>query len=271
VTVFRPLALYLPIFCAALIWASLRPSAEPRTILKNSARLAVAVFAWLMTLKIALKVEIFYYGFVLAMPAALLGIGAAIYGLPRILSRRFGDCRYLTPVLAACALTCGVWHVNQFRSIYAFKTFPLGPDPDWLYDFTPRKDFREKLLQRTAEKLDELKKPGQSLAVFPAGIILNYWTRMPSPTHLYNYNPANLSATGEAQAQERLMKNPPDWIVLYDSDASFGRGPRIRFGTDYALPVMEWIQSHYTPEFQAAPPDRSTYGMVILRRIRSDS
>jgi hypothetical protein len=121
------------------------------------------------------------------------------------------------------------------------------------------------------EKIEELKEPGQSLAVFPAGIILNYWTRMPSPTHLYSYNPTNLSATGRAAAQDRFIRNPPDWIILYDSDASLGRGPRLRFGLDYAQPLMAWIQTHYTPQFQAAPPDRSTYGMVILRRNRTAS
>jgi hypothetical protein len=271
VVFFRPLTVYLPLLSGFLIWTAFRSDSHAEDLRTISGRMVVAVFAWVLTLKVAFKIEIFYYGFVLAMPAALFWVGFVLHGLPRFFSRWFGDCGYLKPACVALAVTCGTWHVNQCLKIYAFKTFPVGRGPDVFYDFTPRKDYREKLLQRTLEKIEELKEPGQSLAVFPAGIILNYWTRMPSPTHLYSYNPTNLSATGRAAAQDRFIRNPPDWIILYDSDASLGRGPRLRFGLDYAQPLMAWIQTHYTPQFQAAPPDRSTYGMVILRRNRTAS
>jgi hypothetical protein len=264
---FRP----LPFYMAALsIWALTRglsrvtpPAEKTKWILEGT----LSVFALFMLWKIILKSHVLHYGFVLALPGVLVLTAFLLKTLPELLGKNFGDCGYLRPVLAGFLCIFMLWHVNRCREVYALKTFPLGKGADLLYEVTPRRDWMEKILGQAIEKIETTLQPGQTLAVFPTGQILNYWTRRASSVGFQAYRAFDLVVSGGEEAMvQALRATPPDFVALIDMNASSGHGDPSTLGKDYGLQFFQWIQSDYAPIYQVAPPDRSSYGLILLRR-----
>ena len=263
---FRPLPLYLLLAAGTCLRFLFARRDDPQA-LEWLPRLVLSIFALLLLLKIFLRTHILLYGFVLALPGTLILAAFLLRFLPEILDKWFGPCGYVKPVIAGFLATCALWYVVQCRSVYRFKTFPLGRGADLVYELSPRKDWMEQLAGKAVEKVEETVAPGQTLAVFPSGLMINYWTRRPSSVGFQAYRVFDfILAGGEDRVVETLDSHPPDFVILLDMDASTGHGDPGRLGRDYGFKLLQWIRTRYQPVYQAAPPDRSSYGMVLLRR-----
>ena len=267
VNFFRPLPLelfLLTLWCAKRL-IELRESPEARDWVP---RLVVCVFAFVMLWKTVLRVFVIYYGFALTLPAALILVAVLLRFLPDVLGRWFGPCRYVRPVAAGFVFVCALWYVNQCRTVYRFKTAPLGEGGDMIYEVSPRRDRMEQIVPRLLAKMDEAIPPGATLAVFPTGQIFNYWSRHPSSVRYDNYsNLGFLTAGGEDRVVRDLDANPPDWALLIDMDSSSGHGDPGHLGKDYGFELMSWLGAHYRPVYQTGPQDRSTYGVILMQKI----
>ena len=84
---------------------------------------------------------------------------------------------------------------------------------------------------------------GDSLAVLPEGVMLNYLARRPNPTPYYNYMPPELVMFGEQAIVDAFAREPPDWIVMTGRGATeygfeyLGRG--------YGESLAEWVRENY--------------------------
>ena len=122
-----PLPLWMLILLAAAI-VQYRRMNEDRGVLIF--RITMLIFAGALLMKIALAARVRDYGFVLAMPAALMFADAIAVEIPRAISRRGGDGRLFAIIAIALCISVAVAHV-QFSAInMPADTIELGSGGD---------------------------------------------------------------------------------------------------------------------------------------------
>src|SRR5208282_2753636 len=88
---------------------------------------------------------------------------------------------------------------------------------------------------------------GSTLAVLPAGVMLNYMLRRANPTPYLRWNPPEMAVFGQANMTRALRQARPDYILLLGVDTSeFGVnffGDTDSFGGE----LMRWINQSYRP------------------------
>ena len=131
-------------------------------------------------------------------------------------------------------------------------------------------------MQHILAQLEADAEPGDTLAVFPEGAMLNFLARRANPTPYANFMPVELDVFGEETILAAFQEHPPDFIVIthkntaehaaHDDD---GRRPRPHFfGRDYGRALMHWIVTEYERVLRAgaAPLTDDQFGMDLLRR-----
>ena len=227
-------------------------------------------FALLLLAKIALNARLSHYGFYLALPAVTVTVILLCWVLPehferweaRIIRRTF---RWrMSLVLAASILPpfgLSYWW-------YSTKTQPIGVGNDRFYvsQLTRRQEYR--LVPRALEELARRTKPGDTVAVLPEGVMLNYLLRLESPLHVLILMPPEILTFGEADVVEALEAAPPTMIVFVHKDTSEYGYPLFGTSGDYGAATMDWIRKRYHPVqvIGMDPMNRSGYGLVIFEK-----
>lgn len=253
----RPLPLFALLVLAAAVRRCVRDGDSPA-----AARAALAAFAGALTVKMGMWVSPDHYGFTLAMPAALLLVVAMLDWLPRRIASRGGCGVTACAILLAglVAATVGLQRIS--REQLARKTYPVGTGQDrFLTD-----PARGEALTLMLERIERHVAPGQSLAVFPEGPMLNYLSRRSSSVPFTQIMPTELAVYGEARVLAALQAAPPDFVALLHKDTS-EFGARF-FGRDYGRELGRFLIEHYAPlELVGAPPLRDErFGIALLRK-----
>ena len=239
-------------------WASVRDWFATRAAV---GRLCLAVFAGVLLLKMILNVRVGHYGFALAMPATLVVSTSMIAWLPTWVSGRGGDGLRTAGVCGGVLAAFAAVTVYKSTDILSRKDVTVGAGADRILA-----DGRGELVAPALAAIEAL--PGDTLAVFPEGSILNYLSRRPNPTPFYNYMPTGYSIFGEPPILRSLQQAPPDVVVLVEKDTSeFGYR---YFGTDYASRTRAFLQSNYVIAHQlgAMPLSGQGFGILVMRRKR---
>jgi hypothetical protein len=255
----RPLPLAMLWFAGLAVAALRRAVGDQAAIMVAVARLSIAVFAGVLLLKMALNARVGHYGFALAMPATLLVSTAMMAWLPSWVARR-GGCGVRTAGVCGGILAAFVAvTIYKSNALLADKTIPIGSGADrFLAD--GRGEYVKPALAAIA------KLPGDTMAVFPEGSILNYLTRRANPTPFYNYMPTGFSIFGETPILQSLQQAPPDVVVMVEKDTSeFGFR---YFGTDYGREIRKWLEQKYVIAHQLGemPLSGQGFGILVLRR-----
>ena len=131
-----------------------------------------------------------------------------------------------------------------------------------------RADQRGKLTVRMLEHIEAHIEPGQTLAVLPEGVMLNYLSRRATSIPFINFMPPELLMFGEDSILHALEEAPPDFIALVHKNTAEYGAPL--FGTHYGQRIMAWIEQNYRViERVGAPPLRDRrFGMFLLERER---
>jgi len=226
-------------------------------------QISMIAFALAMLGKMALNARIYHYGFVLAMPGALVLVVALVGWIPAAL-RHYGGSAVVFRAGAFVLLGSLVFaYLNQQEQIMAGKDrWMVGPAGDAL-----RADpLRGGLVNKVLEISPQLMKEGQTLAVLPEGVVLNFLLRRRNPTPFTNFMPPEVVFFGEARMVEAFETHPPDWIMLVHKDSSeFG----FRFfGQDYGQALFAWIMEAYRPVVVAGaiPLQSNQYGILLMAR-----
>ena len=140
---------------------------------------AFALLAVLTVPKMLLTLSWGHYGFVLAVPSALLVLHLGLHEAPERLKARGGGPFFRATVLGI-ALGCAVSLAMQSFSLQSGKTLAFGAGHDqFLVD--PRNDARAVPLHRLLRHLKATMGSGETLLVIPDGAMLNFQLRRRKP------------------------------------------------------------------------------------------
>jgi hypothetical protein len=234
---------------------------EHAEAVRLSRRLTLLVFAFALLGKMLFNARVQHYGFVLAMPATLALVAALAGWLPEAIDR-WGGCGAVFRLgsLAAIVVWGAVLLEVRARALeYTGFQVAAGADHFW-------GDERGLFVNASLKALAERSRPGETLAVLPEGVMINYLARRENPTPYTFLTPFDLRWFGEAAVLATFQAHPPDLIALVHQDTS-AYGPRF-FGRDYGQTLAGWIYSHYGLVcLIGAPPLRDNrFGIALLRR-----
>jgi hypothetical protein len=224
-----------------------------------------AIYALALLGKMILNARLAQYGFVLAMPAALLVVAGVVAAVPSLAGAR-GQAGNIARGIGAAAVAGGlVFFLTHSQAIYARKDVVIGEGADAI-----RVDGeRGRPISAALRKLDAIMSPHATLLVLPEGIGLNYWLRRKNPARYFLFIPAEFAAVGgERVILDEVREHPPDFVLLVDRPhAEFGVGP---FGVDprNGRRLVAWVTQHYerVRKIGREPFRDRGFGVVILRR-----
>ena len=257
----RPLPLAMLAIGAWAAW-SLRHAADEAEARRARTLLALAAFAFVALGKMILNARVQHYGFALALPATLLVVGVAVGALPAALERRE---RAGWVLRTAALVAVAVWTAAQLRTTQGFlstKVATLGQGGDAF-----RCDLRGKFVGEALATFASVARPGDTLAVLPEGVMMNYLAGSVNPTPYVNFMPPELLLFGEERIVAAFQASPPDWVFLVHKDTSEYGFPL--FGPDYGTQLATWIQANYAPVRQFAQPPLTPgtiFGIQLLKR-----
>jgi len=274
-----PLARALPLIVAGalvVVSASFWKHRHDRDgAMKSLALMMWCGFALMMLLKIGLNSRIFHYGFYLALPALTIVTIVLCWLIPRHLeqSHRGATARNFRWIAAVSLAASTLPYLGLSNRWYASKTISIGSGADRFYGSTYPGLWQGALLKEALEQLDKEAKPGDTIAVLPEGVMLNYLSRHASPLHVVNLMPPELMTFGENAVVESLQTAPPDFVVLVHKDTSEYGYPL--FGTDqrYGKDTIEWVRARYRAvrSLGREPMTASGFGIEILVPIQRET
>lgn len=258
---FYPLTLY----ALAITLVHLR---EHRSDPQAPLKLAFAVFALLLLVRIAFNVRVQFYGFALAAPALVLVALALCAWIPERIRRAQGDPRVFQAF--ACTLLALViaGHWIAMQRGFEMRTGAVGTGSDALVA-----DPRGPFLERAREQIEKHSSPDDTLLVLPEGAMLNYLARRRAPSRYFNFMPPEMAMFGEGAVLASLAAAPPDLVVLVHRDTLEYGLPY--FGRDYARELLAWIKREYQPiSLDGVVPGQkplepgTTFAVAVLKRRR---
>jgi len=259
----RPYPLALLAGVGILVMLVMRPDATEAQRVRRVLGLSFVLYALALLLKMILAVRFMHYGFALAMPATMVLVVALLDGIPRLIDDRG---RYGTAFRAAgLGILIGIagMHLYATNTWFRLRTVEVGRGPDAFLA-----DNRGRIVRRILERLERLPSAGETLAVLPEGVMLNYLSRMRNPTPHINFMPPELIMFGEERILREFDANPPDWIVMaYRTAPEYGD---VLLGHDYGTGILAWIEANYRLverlENEGARDPQLLYALILRRR-----
>lgn len=249
--------------------AFMRHRTDTKSAARVSSLLAWCTYSGVLLAKMALKAQVFHYGFYLAMPAVLTLVVMLLWGIPRILDATAPRAPAFRCMALATIAAGVIIHVRTTTAIYSSKNLPLSRGGDTMYVF-PATMFAEGAM--FADALSWIQRntpPSATLVALPEGAMLNYLSRRTNPTPFINVMMVEVLAYGEEAILASLSSHRPDYVVLIHKDTSeFGVG---LFGVDprYGARIRDWIRMEYVDAQLFGPEplqQKERFGIKILRR-----
>lgn len=254
----RPLPIFMAVGLAAALVRARKLDGPQRDRLVAGA--AFAAFAGALLLKVVLNVHLTFYGFALAMPAAVLAAAWLTDALPQLLRERFGSGHLLRGSALGFLAVLVFCYLKVASGAFAPKKYPVGAGADAFLA-----DGRGQFVSEAVRRIDA--SPRGTLAVLPEGAMVNFLTRRPNSVRYLNFLPDVSTLYGsELPLVQAYAASPPDQILLVHRNSSeFGAR---YFGTDYATEMAKWISANYEAQavLGSVPFRTEDYGMVLMKR-----
>jgi hypothetical protein len=242
-----PLGRILPLVtsaaCVAAVMALRKHRRDRETTIRHLALVMWSVFATAMLGKIVLRSSISHYGFYLALPAVTVAVIWLCTLIPEVLEKaRPGRAGHRFRFLAAFAIAVGIVpHLTFAHHFYAAKTETIGEGNDRFYvSGSTGLPFRD-----AVTALRRILKRGETVAVVPEGVMLNYLLRAESPLHVVTLMPPEVVTFGEPAIVDSLRTAPPTYVVFVHKNTSEYGYPVFGLSPAYGGRTMDWIKTHY--------------------------
>jgi hypothetical protein len=227
-------------------------------------------FSALLCGKMLLATEMYHYGFVLAMPATILGVVYILDDFPRRFCQRSGG-RVFRLVLIVIAIIDVLGYVRISASNVRDKTLAVGSGADCIATYAATRSPIGPAMDAALTKIEALAPSDATLAVLPQGATLNFLSRRVNPTGYTVLMPPELSMFGEERILAAYQANPPDYIFLvHDKDRDYGAGQFGAAGNGES--ILAWITEQYRSVAVIEPPTSADrFGIDILKRATFSS
>ena len=268
----------IPLLVAGVLALNIRRLRSGKSIDQSAQFILWSVLSLALLVKIIAHVQLFHYGFYLALPAAMLLLAAAIAESGNACAAMATRIRCPHPPASAAVV---VWTVAALAIAlagqalwvslgnYSFHTVPLGKGADRILVLPPRFDERTAAIGEFLEWSEQEMSPDATFTVVPEGISLNFLSRRRSSVRYVELLPFEFTTFGERAIISEFQSHPPDYIVLADRDMTeYGAE---RFGIEgYGAEFLKWVRQEYSPEFQIGQPPFTGpgFGMEVLKRER---
>jgi len=203
-----------------------------------------SVLALVLLLRFGLRPRLAHYGFVLALPAALLVVVLVLYHLPRLLEARYGGGQAFRRLAwGGVVVSVGFWLVLS-GLCYQAKTVPVGRGGDAILTYPERWAPRDYGLAQAVGYLERHTAPGATLVVLPEGILVNYLARRLNPTPYVSFMPPEVAIAGEDTMLAALEQGRPDYVLLVHRRLpEYGYLP---YGWgDFSPSILAWLDREY--------------------------
>jgi len=255
--------------CAAATMLCLSRRGDPSRAVKSILLALWSAFSLVLLGKMLLNSRIINYGFVLAMPAALLLVVLLVSVLPEWMRRVNGGGGLFRALMLGLIFAGVFQHLLWSNRFYSSKSFGIWQGGDAVLTYSPDSEPTGYAMVLAAQELGKISGPGSTLLVLPEGAMLNYVLRRENPTPYPLLMPADIaSAGGEAVVLERIRERAPDFIVLmHRHTREYGFD---YFGAEagYGKQVMQWVGKNYVRArlIGAVPLRDERFGIEILGR-----
>lgn len=177
---------------------------------------------------------------------------------------------YFNKHLKSYPLILGVFFISliipyakKSYSMYASKNIKVETARGPLFFSDERKASRVKGMLKY---LKENTRENDTLAVFPEGIGLNYFSQRDNPLKFYLYTPPPIRGFGQERIISWLIQYNVDYIIILQRETDeYGY---TRFGMDYGKRISSWIYDQYSvvEQFGPAPFTSDEFSAVILKK-----
>lgn len=208
---------------------------------------------------ILLNARFVHYGFVFAVPAAMLAVVSLVDWIPaRIATRSGNGATFRWACIPLLVGLIGVF-LQLSGTCLARKNTPVGEGGNAFIA-----DARGEQVNAVLGFLAREIPAGQSLAVVPEGAMINVLSGRTNPGYCLNLMPPEIATLGESRVLSDLEKSPPDVIVV-DLDRIGPDGLWFRRET-YAPNIANWMLGHYqlVARFES-PPNQMMMRLGVLR------
>ncbi|MFG0249286.1 MAG: glycosyltransferase family 39 protein [Phycisphaeraceae bacterium JB051] len=243
-------------------WQCFKNRKEATLLIKHQRLLIFALLALLMMFKIIFNARIWHYGFALSVPAAVVLTVVVFEVLPRRLPAFATRLKLTRSGLLVVWLIVVYGYLTLCSGWYEYKTRTIGQGHDQF-----KYSARAQILNMGIKYLQQHADPTDTLVVLPEGQMINYLTRLQSPSRYGQFTPAPITLYSEQAMLNDLANAKPTWILLaHNSNNSYDAG---WFGKDHAKEIWNWITAAYRPmQRYGAPPfnPEDHFGIVIAKR-----
>jgi len=235
--------------------------------------LVFIIFAFVMVLKIVLRVKVDFYGFALAMPATLVVIAGLVYHVPRLAAKSTQSTIFIRALCVILVAMFLVMEINLISGVYSVMNYPIDTGRERIITYDAVFDIEGPVIDETLQKINETIEPNENFLVIPEGILLNYLTRRENPSPYTSFLLGDLVMHHEEKMVERLSRRLPDYVILLDRGV--GEWGFRKFGVDTGAKISEWVIKNYVPidtigniPFQGS---RFCDGVIIAKRGTPDT
>jgi hypothetical protein len=203
-------------------------------------RFGLVVFAIVLVAKMGLNTCAYQYGFVLAWPGTVVMVCAFTADFPAWIERHGGSGRIIKAIgLAAwIGAASGILVSDKLNFDRERYVIDAGTRDEF------RGDRRALQVQEVCAEIEKLVPRVGTVTVLPQGLMINYLTRLTTPTRNINFMPPEVLAAGESNILGGFRLHPPDVVVLTPSVIEHGHftlDDRDPYGAD----TLRWVLQNY--------------------------
>jgi hypothetical protein len=266
---FQVVVAAMGIFYGITIWKSRRDRGKAFDALPM---LIFIIFAFVMVLKLILRVTINIYGFALTMPAMLVVVAGLVYHVPRLVAKSPQSATFIRALTVILIATFLVIEMGFISDTYLNRNYPIATSKEKVITFDPVQTIEGPVIDVALKKINEMIKPNENFLVVPEGILLNYLTRRENPSPYTSFLLGDLVMHHEEKMVERLTRRLPDYVILIDRGVS--EWGFKKFGVDTGAKISGWVVKNYVPidTIGEIPFQGSSFchGVIIAKRGTPD-
>ncbi|HMO90818.1 MAG TPA: glycosyltransferase family 39 protein [Pirellulaceae bacterium] len=211
------------------------------------------------------------YGFVLAMPAAMLVLVMLVLIVKHIANAKWQGGRAAAAVVLGLALFDTLATASVSIRHIRLNDTPVGRGFDTMLIRSLAISKETPYIVEALRVCESTIRADQSLTVLPEGALFNYFLRRKSSVGFTNYMPIELAMYGESNIVAQLVTHSPDFILLVDRNTDSYAD---YFGSEtYGSQILAWLKQNYREEATFGHPVNrgGDFGIVLFAREPSIS